>query len=245
MPYNKMCSDSYKTVDVFSLFADLMNTETGEIDPTQSMKNIAIGSEEELDNLIESYKASWNADRKDGMIWVFRKQPLGSQTQKVQDADDRIEVDEEVVDKEFTEFAKDVFGADNVKKEGTLQYYMYVPGRLKKAEFEEGMNEFCERLGCSYELIDQTPEAPSRQYFSENMKLMYPDVKKYEILANNERKLELAKELFKEAWGQEFDPESEDDKEDIVLLYNEYMEELREWKPVEVRLIFPEEGGEK
>ncbi len=148
-------------------------------------------------------------------------------------------------DKEFIEFAKDVFGADNPKAEGDHQYYMYIPGELKKAEFEEGMKEICERLGCTYELIDQAPEAPSRQYFSENMKLMYPDVKNYDILAKNERKLELAKELFKEAWGQEFDPTSEDDKEDIVLLYNEYMEELREWKPVEVKLVFPEESNEE
>ena len=144
--------------------------------------------------------------------------------------------DPKTIEREFKQFAEDVFGAKQFKKEAPLQYSMYIPGEMKRAEFEEGMNEFCKDHNLNYELIDQAPEAPSRQYFSENLKLLYPDVKSYEVLEKNKRKLERAKELFKAQWNQEFDPEDEDDKEDIVLLYNEYIEELREWKIVEVKL---------
>ena len=123
---------------------------------------------------------------------------------------------------------------------------MYVPGRLKRAEFEEDMNEFCNQHNCSFELVNQAPEAPSPQYFSENMRLMYPRVKKYEDFAKNPKKLEIAKRLWKENWGNvPFDETSLDDQEDMVLLYNMYMDEMSEWKPVWIKLKFkPEEVNE-
>lgn len=151
----------------------------------------------------------------------------------------------DVIDKEFKEFCQDVFGAERFFKEDDMQYSMYVPGKLTRAEFDEGMIEFCDRYGLNYELVDQAPGAPSRQYFSENMKLMYPAIKDYENLIKNEGKFRIAKKLFKQQWNQEFNPEDEDDREDIVLLFNEYMEEQREWKLVEVHLIKGEEKEEE
>ena len=151
--------------------------------------------------------------------------------------------------KEFQDYIKHIYGTEVCDVEyghtNTPEFFMEVPGELSRAEFEDDVKEFCDEHGCTFELIDQAPEAPSRQYFSENMKLMYPSVKNYEILAKDPRKLLKAKDLWKENWDMEFDPESEDDREDIVLLYNEYMEELREWKPVELRLIFPKEKSEE
>ena len=236
MPFNNF-KDSLKSVEIYALDGYLVDIKTGLKTDDKPMENIEIGKKEDLIKLIPQYKSSWNTDRKDGKVWKFKMRYIGNQNQNVEDANPS----EKEIDKEFEEFSKDVFGADTFTKEGLFQYYMYVPGKLTKAEFEEGMNEFCALHNCAFELIDQAPEAPSRQYFSENMKLMYPTVKDFETLVKNPRKFELAKDLFKESWGQEFNEESEDDREDIVLLYNEYIEELREWKPVEVKLIFPKE----
>ena len=71
---------------------------------------------------------------------------------------------------------------------------------------------------------------------------MYPRIKSWEALVENKRKLEVAKRLWKENWKDvEFDETNPDDQEDMVLLYNEYMEELSEWKPVELKLKFNKE----
>ena len=149
----------------------------------------------------------------------------------------------------FKRFMKEIYDAQNIVVDDmsneSANVSLQVPGRLSRAEFEDDMAEFCDKYNCSYELVDLAPEAPSRQYFSENMKLMYPDVKSWEILKKNPQKLGLAKELWKKNWeGVPFDENNPDDQEDIVILYNMYMEELREWKPVEVKLIFnkKEEG---
>lgn len=148
------------------------------------------------------------------------------------------------VAKEFAEYIKYIYGdicdIDYAADE-EAKFTMYVPGELKREEFESDVQEFCDEHECSFELVNQTPEAPSAQYFSENMKLMYPSVKSYEVLAKDPRKLEAAKEIFKEQWEADFDENSEDDREDIVLLWNEHMEEQREWKPVELKLHFKKE----
>ncbi len=145
--------------------------------------------------------------------------------------------------KEFSEFIKYIYGDTcdiDYQSENEAKFTMNVPGQLKKEEFESDVQEWCDEHNCTFELINQAPEAPSPQYFSENMKLMYPRVKDFETLAKNPRKLEAAKRIFKEQWNAEFDPESEDDRDDIVLLWNEYMEELSEWKPVELKLHYQE-----
>lgn len=146
--------------------------------------------------------------------------------------------------KAFKEFIEYIYGGNcaiDSRDEKSADFSMNVPGDLKRAEFEEDIREWCDEHNCDFELIDQAPEAPSRQYFSENLKLMYPRVKNYEVLAKQPRKLEVAKSLFKKSWGQDFNEEDPDDQEDIVILYNEYMDELSEWKPVELRLKFKEE----
>lgn len=158
-------------------------------------------------------------------------------------------MDNSQIVKEFQDYIKYIYGTDVCDVENpnseNPRFFIEVPGELKRVEFEDDVKEFCEKHNCSFELIDQAPDAPSRQFFSENMKLMYPDVKSYEMLEKQPRKLRVAKDIFKEQWGAEFDPESEEDREDIVLLYNEYMEELREWKPVEMFLHLPKEEIEE
>lgn len=144
---------------------------------------------------------------------------------------------------EFAEYIKYIYGDTcdiDSENENEAQFTMNVPGDLKREEFESDVQEWCDEHNCSFELINQTPEAPSPQFFSENMKLMYPRMKSYEKLAADERKFDVAKRLFKKSWNQEFDPENEDDREDIVLLYNEYMDELSEWKPIQLKLKFKE-----
>lgn len=149
--------------------------------------------------------------------------------------------DNKSIAKAFIDYIEYIYGGncmiDDQDEEG-VHLSMNVPGDLKREDFENDVQDFCEEHNCSFELVNQAPNAPSPQFFSENMKLMYPRVKNYEALAKDPRKLEKAKVLFKQSWNQEFNEEDEDDKEDIVLLWNEYMEELSEWKPVEVKLHY-------
>lgn len=149
--------------------------------------------------------------------------------------------DNKSIAKAFIDYIEYIYGGncmiDDQDEEG-VHLSMNVPGDLKREDFENDVQDFCEEHNCTFELVNQAPNAPSPQYFSENMKLMYPRVKNYEALAKDPRKLEKAKVLFKQSWNQEFNEEDEDDKEDIVLLWNEYMEELSEWKPVEVKLHY-------
>lgn len=149
--------------------------------------------------------------------------------------------DNKSIAKAFIDYIEYIYGGncmiDDQDEEG-VHFSMNVPGDLKREDFENDVQDFCEEHNCTFELVNQAPNAPSPQFFSENMKLMYPRVKNYEALAKDPRKLEKAKVLFKQSWNQEFNEEDEDDKEDIVLLWNEYMEELSEWKPVEVKLHY-------
>ena len=149
--------------------------------------------------------------------------------------------DDKSIAKAFVDYIEYIYGGncmiDDQDEEGA-HFSMNVPGSLKREDFENDVQDFCEEHNCSFELVNQTPEAPSPQFFSENMKLMYPRAKNYEALAKNPQKLEKAKILFKQSWDQDFNEEDEDDKEDLVLLWNEYMEELSEWKPVEVKLHY-------
>ena len=141
--------------------------------------------------------------------------------------------------REFKEFAEYVYGGGafvESESPNEAQIQINVPGDMAQAEFESDMAEWCEEHGCSYELVNQTPEAPSPQFFSKNMKLMYPRMKDYERLASDPKKLETAKKLFRKSWGAEFNPEDPDDREDIVILYNMYMDDLSEWKPVVLKL---------
>lgn len=145
---------------------------------------------------------------------------------------------------EFREFAEYVYGGgayveSDSPREGQVQ--LNVPGDMPQAEFESDMEEWCGEHGCSYELVNQTPEAPSPQFFSKNTKLMYPRAKSYEKLEADPKKMETAKRLFKKSWGADFNPEDPDDREDIVILYNMYMDDLGEWKPVVVKLRWGED----
>lgn len=150
--------------------------------------------------------------------------------------------DEKSIPQAFKEYIEYIYDGncmiDSID-ENEAYFSMNVPGELRREDFENDVQDFCEEHNCSFELINQTPEAPSPQYFSENLKLMYPRVKNFEALKKQDRKFQVAKELWKKNWGTvEFNEEDPDDQEDIVLLYNEYMEELAEWKPVELKLTF-------
>lgn len=153
--------------------------------------------------------------------------------------------DEKSLAQQFKEYIKYIYdGNCNVESESEneARLSMNVPGDLKREDFESDVQEWCDEHNCSYELINQAPEAPSPQFFSENMKLMYPRIKTWEKLKSDERKLNIAKTLWKKNWvNVPFDENNPDDQEDMVLLYNEYMEELSEWKPVELKLIFKKE----
>lgn len=147
--------------------------------------------------------------------------------------------DEKPLPQQFKEFIQYIYGGKCLieGQDGSeAQIYLDVPGEMKREEFDGDVQEWCDEHGCSYELINQAPEAPSPQFFSENMKLMYPRMKSYERLAADPRKLETAKRLWKKSWPMPFDEKSEDDREDITLLYNQYMDELSEWKPVMLKL---------
>lgn len=147
--------------------------------------------------------------------------------------------------KEFREFVEVCY--DNPatlfqRKLESLFFFFYVPGDYTEADFREDMEEFCDRFeGVSYELVDQAPMSPSRQFFIKNTKLVYPSVKDFEILSKNKDKLKDAIRWFKQQLNAEPDLLNEDDQEDLVLIYNEQMEELREWKPVQVKLLISEE----
>lgn len=156
--------------------------------------------------------------------------------------------DSNSVVKEFKDYIEYIYGGNcaiDSQDDEEAHFSMNVPGDLKRDDFESDVKDFCDEHNCTFELINQTPEAPSPQFFSENLRLMYPRVKNYEALVKQDRKFERAKELFKKSWGADFDPESEDDRDDLVLLWNMYMDELSEWKPVEVKLHFKEENEEK
>ena len=149
----------------------------------------------------------------------------------------------EYIEKEFKEFVETLYDHTPTIEDRPFGFYswFYVPGEISQEEFEEDMKEFCDRYGARFELVDQAPEAPSRQYFLKNMKLVFPSVKNFEILSKNPNKLELAKKLFKLNWNQSPNLELEEDQEDLVLLYNMHMEELREWKLVLVNIYLPQE----
>ena len=150
--------------------------------------------------------------------------------------------------REFADFLRYIYGDEAYiewEKPGEAQIFVNVPGSMKRAEFDSDVQEWCEEHGCSYKLIDQAPEAPSRQYFSENTKLMYPKAKDYEALKKTPKRLQTAKNLWKKNWNTEFDENQEEDREDIVILYNMYMEELAEWKPVVLQLSWNEEKETK
>ena len=151
--------------------------------------------------------------------------------------------------REFADFLRYIYGDQAyVESEGPgeAQIFVNVPGSLKRSEFEADASEWCDEHGCTYELVNQAPEAPSPQFFSENMKLMYPRAKDYEALKKTPRRLAIAKRLWEKNWGTEFDEESEDDREDIVILFNMLMEEQSEWKPVVLKLKWQNKSeGEK
>ena len=145
---------------------------------------------------------------------------------------------------ELREFAEWIYGADcfiESKGENSAQLQLNVPGDLSQEDFESDMKEWCDEHDCVWKLIDQTPEAPSRQYFAKNTKLMYPRAKDYEALNKTPNRMKIALRLWKENWGEGFDPENPDDREDIVALFNEYMDELGEWKPVIVEIKWGKE----
>ena len=149
--------------------------------------------------------------------------------------------DAKTLPEEFRDFIQYIYGGKCLIESddgAEAQIYMDVPGKMKRAEFDADVGEWCQEHGCSYDLIDQAPEAPSRQYFSENVKLMYPRAKDYETLKKNPNRFNIAKRLWKESWPMEFDESLEEDREDILALYNEYMEELSEWKPVMLKLKY-------
>ena len=150
--------------------------------------------------------------------------------------------DEKSIPQAFKEYIEYIYDGNCMIEsadENEAYFSMNVPGELKREDFENDVQDFCEEHNCSFELINQTPEAPSPQFFSENLKLMYPKVKNFEALKKQDRKFQIAKELWKRNWGNvEFNEEDPDDQEDIVLLYNEYMEDLSEWKPVELKLHY-------
>lgn len=150
--------------------------------------------------------------------------------------------------KGLRDFLKYIYGGNSVIESYDGEeaiIYVDVPGEMEEEEFRSDVKEWCDEHGCDFDLVDQAPQAPSRQYFSKNMKLMYPRVKSFEKLAEDPRKLAIAKALWKKNWPMPFDETNEDDREDIVLLYNEYMEELSKWKPVIVKLTHKEEPLEE
>lgn len=238
MPLNEFIGDAIENVKIYALDGYLTDRNSGKVVEDGVFKNIEFGTKEELSKLIPQYESSWNTDRKDEKVWKFKLRYIENQNRDIRDADPK----ERYMDIEFTQFMEDVVNAKRVHKEKPFQYHMYVPGDLNRADFEEAVQEFCDRENCSYSLINQAPEAPSPQFYSENMKLMYPTVKDYEALKKNPKKLDIAKHLFEKQWNQKFDENNQDDIDDLVLLYNEYVEELREWKPVEVKLTLNETG---
>lgn len=144
---------------------------------------------------------------------------------------------------DFADFMAYIYGGNGVvesqsDKDATV--YVDVPGDMRQETFESDAKEWCDEHGCSYELVNQAPQAPSPQFFMKNTKLLYPRKKDYEALAKDPRTLETAKRLWKKNWSMPFDETDPDDQEDIVLLYNSYMDELSEWKPVIVKLKLSE-----
>ena len=144
--------------------------------------------------------------------------------------------------RKFEEYIKWIYGGTAAREsklhDDWCEVHIWVPSKVTRPELESDIGDFCAENGCEFSLSNLTPGAPSPQYFSENLKLKYAKKKDFEALAKKESDLEIAKSLFKKSWGAEFDPENEDDREDIVLLYNEYMDELAEWNEALVRLQF-------
>ena len=147
--------------------------------------------------------------------------------------------------KEYIQYIYDGQIALDDRDESSAHFSMHVPGELQREDFENDVQDFCEEYGCTFELVNQAPNAPSPQFFPSNLKLMYPKIKSYEKLKEDPRKYAAALDLWKKNWTMDFNEEDPDDQEDLVLLYNEYIDELTEWKPVELILHFGESEDEE
>lgn len=122
-----------------------------------------------------------------------------------------------------------------------LDLTVYVPGELTRDDFLDDLADFTEDYPeVKAEIIKRWPkeEKQSKQGISmaKSAKAAYQERTSFEKLKPEE--LEVAKKLFFEEYGRQFNEEDEFDKEDIVLLFNEKQKENQEWYPAQVRLTF-------
>lgn len=228
MPYNQFKDNNPH--EVYQLVAKLVNLETGKVVRKEEGET---GSKEQIKEIIEHLKDTANTNRTDGNVWKFGMKYLGNQN--FSDSADEITK----IVKAFKNYMNWIYSAEiqlDDRDENSAHFSMHVPSELTREEFEEDVQEFCDDHNCTFELINQTPNAPSPQFFPMNTKLMYPKIKNYEKLKEDPRKYEAALSFWKKNWDMPFNEEDPDDQEDLVLLYNEYVENLTKWKPVELKL---------
>ena len=231
MPYNNF-KDS--TSEIYQLIGKLVNIKTGKVVKEEELD---VGPKEEVLEKAKHLKETANVNRTDGNVWKFSFKYIGNQ---LQDSVDQISK----AIKEFKTYINWIYNAQialDDRNENSAHFSMHVPSELTREEFEEDVQEFCDEHNCTFELINQAPNAPSPQFFPMNTKLMYPTIKNYDKLKSDERLFEAALDFWKKNWDMPFNEEDPDDQEELVNLYNEYVEGLREWKPVELRLYFQPE----